>query len=112
VSRYITKNIQLLTPAKNVKVVFDKNQPTGTKVEVFMKYVTPNSSTTIDEAPYVRLSPMESYGSTTLSNFRSEEYTFRGFVPEFSTFAIKIVFFVSSTAKSFPRIRNLKVVAV
>lgn len=112
VSRYISKNIELLVPAKNVKVVFDKNQPTGTKVEVFMKYVTPNSSIAIDEANYVRLSPMESYGSTTTSDFRSEEYTYKGFIPEFSVFAIKIVFYRESTSKSYPRIRNLKVVAV
>lgn len=109
-SRYMTKNISLLTPARNVRVMFEKNQPPDTRIDVFMKYIVPGSSTTIDDAPYVRLSPISSSRLTTnLEGFTTDEYTYRGFLPEFSVFAVKLVFV--STGINYPKVRNLKVIA-
>lgn len=109
-SRYITKNISLLSPARNVLVSFDKNEPPDTRIEVFMKYIVPGSSIKIDEAPYVRLSPLSVFKTNTnLNGFVKDERTYKGFLPEFSVFAIKIVF-ISSGAR-YPKIKNLKVIA-
>ena len=111
-SRYMTKSLTLLSPANNLRVIFDKNQPSGTQIEVFAKLLEVGSAKSMDEVPYRRLSSIgsSSFGSSSGDSFLRSEYTLRGFVPEFSTFSVKIVFYSSET-KNYPRIKNLRVIA-
>jgi hypothetical protein len=112
-SRYMTKNLSLLSPAKNLRVIFDSNKPPDTRIEVFAKCLESGSGQSIDEIPYRRLSPIVNQGSSIgLDSFGRSEYTLRGFVPEFSAFSVKIVFVQSDGSKNYPRLKNLRIIAL
>jgi hypothetical protein len=112
-SRYMTKNLSLLSPAKNLRVIFDSNKPPDTRIEVFAKCLESGSGQSIDEIPYRRLSPIVNQGSSIgLDSFGRSEYTLRGFVPEFSAFSVKIIFVQSDGSKNYPRLKNLRIIAL
>jgi hypothetical protein len=110
-SRYITKAVSSLTPCTKLIVLFDKNQPTGTDVEVYVKKIPPNSTFTLDEAPYelvertsreVNVVPSDEFFPT-----RHELNS-----PDFSTFSVKIVFTRGNDIKQvYPAIKNLRIIA-
>jgi hypothetical protein len=109
-SRYISKSLNLLSPATNIRVIFDSSQPPSTRIEVFGRYLTVGSNESLEEIPYRRMFLIPNRTAlVSEDSFLQSEYTFRGFVPEFSSFNIKIVFY--SPNKEYPRIKNLKVIA-
>lgn len=112
-SRYITKTVNTIQSARNVSVTFDKNQPPGTEIKVYLKRVAPNSTTPFDEAPYIELPKTSSdVGSITTDEFVKTEYRYPIDLPEFNTFAVKIVFMAPTTTNKYPSIKNLRVVAI
>jgi hypothetical protein len=112
-ARYITKTVRTLTPAKNVSVVFDKNEPVGTQIKVYLKKLEPNSATSFDDSPYVELSKTsQDISQIGGDDFTRVEYASLGDLTEFNVFAVKIVFVVSDNTNRYPSIRNLRVIAV
>lgn len=113
-SRYISKTVNLDTPANNVVVRFDKIEPPETEISVYMKYKTPGSELGMSDSEYVQLSSSRSIGKTTTNSFLTDEYTFLGTLPEISSFSVKIVFSssIGSSPKKYPKIKNLTITAV
>lgn len=114
-SKYFTKTVKLNSPATNVVVRFEKIEPPQTQISVFVKYISPGSSKTIDEVPYVRLSPSEQSGLKTNKDvFVTDEYKYVGGLNEIASFVVKIVFSSQSGVDvvNYPKIRNLTVTAI
>lgn len=113
-SRYITKTVQTIEPATNVRVIFDKREPPNTQIHVYLKKIEPNSTTNFDDAPYFKLQPIQT-DRTPLEQdeYRKVEYGSPVDLKEFNTFAIKIVFTASAAAKGdYPSVKNLRVIAI
>lgn len=112
-ARYITKTIKTIQPAKNVLVTFDKNEPSGTQIRVYLKRIEPNSSVSFDDSGYLELAKTtQDVNFATGQDFIPAEYTSLADLAEFNVFAIKIVFVVPDNSNRYPSIRNLKVIAV
>jgi hypothetical protein len=113
-SRYISKTVNLDTPANNVVVRFDKIEPPETEISVYMKYKTPGSELGMSDSEYVQLSSSRNIGKTTTNSFLTDEYTFPGTLPEISSFSVKIVFSssIGGSPKKYPKIKNLTITAV
>jgi len=112
-SRYITKTVNTLQSATNVSVTFDKNQPPGTGIHVYLKRTEPNSSVSFDDAPYIELTQTsDEIDAVTSDEYVKVEYRNPVNLAEFNTFAVKVVFTAPSTSNRYPSIKNLRVVAI
>ena len=112
-SRYITKTVNTLQTATNVSVTFDKNQPPETDIKVYLKKTEPNSSISFDDAEYIELLEVSrDIGAVKSEDFVKTEYRYPINLPEFNTFAIKIVFTSPSNSNRYPSVKNLRVVAI
>ena len=112
-SRYITKTVKSLQSATNVSVIFERNQPPGTQIEVYLKRTEPNSLIPFDDAEYVRLQKYSEDPPTLYAeDFVKTEYRYPTTLSEFNTFAVKIVFLKNSSSNDYPSIKNLRVIAI
>lgn len=112
-SRYITKTVNTLQTATNVSVTFDKNQPPETDIKVYLKKTEPNSSVSFDDAEYIELLEVSrDINPVKSDDFVKTEYRYPINLPEFNTFAVKIVFTSPSDSNRYPSIKNLRVVAI
>ena len=112
-SRYITKTVKTLESATNVSVQFERRQPPGTQILIYLKKAEANSITPFDDIPYIELKKVSKDPSTTTNKeFIKTEYRHETKLEEFSTFAVKVVFIKNSTSNEYPSIKNLKVVAI
>ena len=111
-SRYITKTVKSLQSAKNVSVIFERNQPTGTKIEVYLKRSEPNSITPFDDVEYVKLQKYSEDPSTIGSeDYVKTEFRYAGELTEFNTFAVKIVFIKNFSTNDYPSLKNLRIIS-
>lgn len=109
--RYITKSISSLTPCTKLVVLFDKNQPAGTDVEVYVKKIPANSTFTLDEAPY-ELVERKSRETNVVPSDEFFPTRHELDSPDFSTFSVKIVFTRGNDVQqSYPSIKNLRIIA-
>jgi len=122
-ARYITREMKIPNrqKAKELKVVFDTNNPKNTKVDVYAKtYIFGTGDATGELGrPYSALTLDTTSGfyqdnsfvsGTNPSDFREVSYTLSG-VSDFDTFAVKICLYTDNKA-IVPVIKNLKVVAL
>ena len=114
-SRYVTKTIKTLQSANNVHVLFDKYQPAGTNIRVYLKRLTSNALTKFENQNYIEITPVSQNTTANISertgDYIPAEYKSINDLEDFNTFAIKIVF-TSNSKQIVPSIKNLKVVAV
>jgi len=110
-ARYITKAVELINPANEIRVFFDANRPSGTNIDVFYKVRETGSSIPIDDRPWQKI-PADSYGSVTENFDTFREYSYSNtFTDDFNIHAIKIVMRSTDEAR-VPRIRDLRVIAI
>lgn len=112
-SRYITKTVNTIQSATNISVTFEKNQPPGTDIKVYLKRTEPNSSVSFDDATYLELTQVSNeIDAVTTDEYFTVEYRHPTSLTEFNTFAVKIVFTAPSNSNRYPSIKNLRVVAI
>jgi len=112
-SKYITKTVSTIETAKNVSVVFDRNQPPGTEIYVYLKKAEPNSTIPFDENEYIELFKISRDQTSSKTNdFVRTEYRSPTDLKEFNTFAVKIVFVKPQNSSDYPSIKNLKVTSI
>jgi len=112
-AKYITKRVQLKSPADRIRVFLDMVKPLGNSVSVYTKIRTVGSNEDFDSLPYVKLSLSDE------ENFSSDQndvitQEFRNDViinPNFDLVAIKIVM-TGEDALSVPRIKGMRMVAL
>lgn len=109
--RYMTKPVELVNPANEIRVFFDANRPSGTNIDVYYKVRKTGSSELIDDQPWIKIQP-DNYGEITESfdAFREYSYT-NSYDDDFNIYAIKIVMRSTDDAR-VPRIRALRVIAI
>lgn len=110
-ARYITKTVNTLQPAKNISVIFDRNEPSETGVSVFLKKSSPNSSTAFDDNEYIKLEKITKDNPISEDEFVKTEYRCPADVSEFTTFAVKVVF-TSNNTERYATIKNLRIAAI
>lgn len=117
--RYISKRVTLEpgVEAENLTVVLSLSNARGWSsikptIKVFARPV-PLEETDIDLVDYIELATTDTGESLTENDFRDVTYTNIGLaaLPKFSTFSIKVVMFGDPTGASFPKIRNLRIIA-
>jgi len=112
-SRYITKTVKSLQSSKNVSVIFDRNQPPGTQIEIYLKKSEPNSLIPFDDEKYIQLRKYSEDPSTIgPEDFVKTEYRHPTELSEFNTFAVKVIFIKNPSTNDYPSIKNLKVIAI
>jgi hypothetical protein len=90
---YVTKRVNLKTPATALKVLADVFRPSTTDVEVLYKILKNDEETPFDELGFEYFNTDGSPDVSVLAdarNFKEYEYTVEN-LPEFSSFVIKIV---------------------
>jgi hypothetical protein len=110
-SRYITKTVNTLQPAKNISVVFDRNQPSETGISVYLKKSDPNSNTAFDDNEYIKLEKITKDNPISEDEFIKTEYRCPQDISEFTTFAVKVVF-TSENNERYATIKNLRIAAI
>ena len=121
VARYITRRVKLNPgfEARDLKVYFNLNRPSGTSVKVYYKVAAP-SDTFFGDNEYVEM-VLESSGTYSETGYPEQRYKTPFTVSDvssafadgqrFDTFAIKIVM-LSETTSKVPKIRDLRVIAL
>lgn len=110
-ARYITKAVELINPANELRIFFDANRPSGTNIDVFYKVRPTGDGTPIEQQPWQELTP-EVYGPVTESFDLFNEYSYvNNFTSDFNVHQIKIVMRSNNEAR-VPRIRDLRVIAI
>jgi len=110
-ARYITKPVELVNPANEIRLFFDANRPPGTSIDVFYKVRPSGDGTTLENQVWEELTP--DFGVPTNENFDSfNEYSFtKNFAEDFIVYAVKIVLRSNNEAR-VPRVRDLRVITV
>lgn len=109
-SKYITRQVNLKTPATMLKILFDASVPPVADIDVYYKVLPTGSYKTMNETEYYRANVTTSYVKTTdAATFTEAMYTIDNLQP-FSSFVIKLAF--RSTNSSYvPVVRDLRVIA-
>ena len=120
---YITKKIALENPATSIKVFFAGHRKNSADIKVLFKILRNDASDDFDDVGYEFFNTTGTTDvatPTSLSENDFREYVFTAGVsddgdgiplPEFNTFAIKIVMMGTNAAQP-PRIRDLRVIAL
>ncbi|RPG96188.1 MAG: DUF4815 domain-containing protein [Candidatus Pelagibacter sp. TMED165] len=122
-SKYITRKVTLGEgfDATALRVILAKNLPEGSSISVFYKVQSDSDETTaFEDLPYVEMNKITQTPVNQNINeyydceFKAEDITYSSAgisFDSFRSFAIKIVFFSTNTAKA-PTARNLRVIAL
>ena len=110
---YLTKKINLKTPATSLKTIMDVFRGTGSEIQVLYKVLNNDESLNFDDIGW-RYFNVDGSPDTTVEadarNFKEYEFTVNQ-LPEFSAFAIKIVGQSYNTAV-IPMISNFRTLAL
>lgn len=129
-ARYITRRVTLASgiESDNLKVLLNAYRPRDTRIEVYYKVLNPGDQTNFDDRPYTRMAQTET--SSTIFSVTEKDIRELEFVPNlvngerkitytddngtvystFTTFAIKICFF-STTTQKVPFASDLRILA-
>ena len=110
---YLTKKINLKTPATSLKTIMDVFRGTGSEIQVLYKVLNNDESLNFDDIGW-RYFNVDGSPDTTVEadarNFKEYEFTVNQ-LPEFSAFAIKIVGQSYNTAV-IPMVSNFRTLAL
>lgn len=119
-SRYISKRVSLEEglEAENITVIMSLCNPKGSSsiipsIKVFVRPV-PLGEQNMESTGYIELPGGDGASSPSEEDFREVSYTNLGnniVLPKFKTFSIKVCMFGDPSGASFPRIRNLRIIA-
>ena len=108
-SNYVTRKIELATPATSLLVRFAVSQPVGSDVEVYYKLQNGNEATGFDNKEYTQLN-LGTIKNTVDGQFVDIE-KFVDSLASFSAFVIKIVLKSTSIA-AYPKVKDLRIIAL
>lgn len=108
-ANYVTRKIELATPATGLLVRFALSQPPGSDVEVYYKLQNGSEAAGFDTKEYTQLS-LGTIKDTVEGQFTDIE-KFVDSLSSFNAFVIKIVLKSTSIA-SYPKIKDLRIIAL
>ena len=108
-ANYVTRKIELATPATGLLVRFAVNQPVGSDVEVYYKLQNGNEAAGFDTKEYTQLS-LGTITDTVDGQFIDLE-KFIDSLSSFNAFVLKFVLRSSSIA-AYPKIKDLRIIAL
>jgi hypothetical protein len=108
-ANYVTRKIELATPATGLLVRFAVNQPVGSDVEVYYKLQNGNEAVGFDTKEYTQLS-LGTITDTVDGQFIDLE-KFIDSLSSFNAFVLKFVLRSSSIA-AYPKIKDLRIIAL
>ena len=108
-ANYVTRKIELATPATSLLVRFAVSKPAGSDVEVYYKLQNGSEATGFDTKEYTQLN-VGTITNTVDGQFIDIE-KFVDSLSSFSAFVIKIVLKSTSIA-SYPRVKDLRIIAL
>ena len=118
-SKYITKRVDLETAAPILKIIFEVNLPTEADIKVYAR-TTPLNDADFDSLEWKLVTPEDAEQGVPKTNdpnkFIRVEYEYSdvsvsGEIEKFLSFAVKIEM-LSSNSLKFPKIKNIKAIAV
>jgi hypothetical protein len=121
-AKYITRKVTLAEgfSATNLKVFLSQNMPQGSSIEVYYKVLNEQDDTPFNEKGYVQMTRLQTDVEVNeeLNEFTDYEYYADGIsytsdsttYNTFNQFAIKVVLYSSSSAKS-PTVKNFRAIA-
>ena len=108
-SNYVTRKIELATPATSLLVRFAVSQPVGSDIEVYYKLQNGNEASGFDTKEYTQLN-LGTIKDTVDGQFVDIE-KFVDSLASFSAFVIKIVLKSTSIA-AYPKVKDLRIIAL
>ena len=108
-SKYITKTIELKTPATDIRVFLDMVKTNTNKIHVYIKYRPESTSVDFDSLPYEKLTLQDETFSENENDIITEEYRISSL--NTNKFAIKIVM-TGTDDLSVPRIKGMRAIAL
>jgi hypothetical protein len=111
-SKYITKRVDLETAAPILKIIFDANIPSESNLKIYVK-TSQYNDVDFNSLEWKLVNPEDSEVGIRKTNnpneFLRNEYSYEE--EEFIAFSVKIEM-TSSNSTSYPRIKNIKAIAV
>ena len=108
-SNYVTRKIELATPATGLLVRFAVSKPTGSDIEVYYKLQSGNEAAGFDSKEYTQVS-LGTITNTVDGQFVDIE-KFVDSLSSFNAFVLKFVLRSSSIA-AYPKIKDLRIIAL
>jgi len=110
-ARYITRPVELINPADELRILFDANRPPSSNIDVYYKVGPAGSETPFVDQNWEEVTLDENVPSNeNYDSFSEYEYT-QELGEDFIVYAIKIVMRSTNEAR-VPRIRDLRVISV
>jgi hypothetical protein len=108
-ARYLTRSINLDSPASGLRIYFDANIPHDSDIEVYYKAQAVGSTTPYELQNWTLITPIQELLKT---QDYSKFYEF-GFdapsIPQFTSVSVKLVF-KSINSSAVPRVKNLRII--
>lgn len=114
-AKYITRKIELSTPAEALKIFFLANRPGGSDIKVYYKILENSSDSNFDDLGWTLANPTAAIPVTdnaidyTDIEYDVDETDLGGKI--YTAFAVKIVF-TSNNSSSVPTLRDFRAIAV
>ena len=111
-SKYMTRQINLTSPATVLKVVFSASIPPGTDVDLYYKTLPAGSYSKLTDMEYFYSAPTGSIVKTLDEGYFTDvEYLIEN-IPEFTSMVVKLVFRVDPAYSAIvPKVKDLRVIA-
>ena len=111
-SKYITRKITLANASIGLRVIFAANRPDGSFIDVYYKTQEAGAETPFEDIGWT-LATIDDEVATTDNpvQFNDYEYTIDNITPNFTTFAVKVVF-RSQSSNKVPRIKDFRAIAL
>ena len=122
IAKYITRKVSLAEgfTATSLKVFLSQNMPQGSSIEVYYKVLSDQDDTPFSERGYVQMTRVQTDVEVNEELNEYEEYEYRAdginytndgtTFNTFNQFAIKVVLYSSSSARS-PTVKNFRAIA-
>jgi len=111
-AKYITRKITLAQESLGLRVIFAANRPDGSFIDVYYKTQEAGAETPFEDLGWTLATIDDEVPTTGDPNqFNDYEYTIDNITPNFTAFAIKIVF-RSQSSNDVPRIKDFRTIAL
>ena len=111
-AKYITRKITLAQESLGLRIVFAANRPDGSFIEVYYKTQEAGSETPFEDLNWTQAVIDDAVATTDdPTQFNDYEYTIDNITPNFTAFAVKIVF-KSQSSNKVPRIKDFRTIAL
>lgn len=111
-AKYITRKITLAQASLGLRIIFAANRPDGSFIDVYYKTQEAGAETPFADLDWT-LATIDDDVATTddPTQFNDYEYTIDNITPNFTTFAVKVVF-RSQSSNKVPRIKDFRAIAL